>query len=141
MNTNFITSKVFIGIVIALFGCAALAASFGLGELVGYQKARFSYVWGDQYAQNFGGPRHGLFGAPGEPMYIDAHGMSGTVLKIDGTTIVTRGIDNREKLVVTDPQTQIQGAPQIQINDHIVVIGMPNEQGQIVAKFIRILPQ
>ena len=48
-------------------------------------------------------------------------------------------------IVVADAQTQIgsfrQGTSSaLQVGDHLVVIGDPNAQGQIVAKFIRILP-
>jgi hypothetical protein len=140
MNINFIRSKVFLGIACALFGCALLAASFGIGELIGYQKAHFSYAWGEQYDQNFGGPSHGIFGAPGAPRFMDAHGTFGVVLKVDETSLIVRGADNREKIIVTDARTQFEGATTVLVHDRVVVIGTPNAQGQILATFIRILP-
>lgn len=140
-----IKSKWFLTAIIALFACAALFVVFGIGEMVGYHKAQFSYAWSEQYSRNFGGPQRGMFGMPGETVFQNPHGVDGTIIKIEGQTLLVNGRDQREKSVVMDAQTQIesfrQGASSaLQVGDHLVVIGDPNAQGQIVAKFIRILP-
>jgi hypothetical protein len=133
--SNIIKSKAFLVTVCVLFGCSILIGAFGVGQLVGYRKAKFSYAWSEQYDQNFGGPRRGIFGAPGEAVFPNPYGVSGTVINIQSGTIIVVGPDRREKSVIVDAQLQ-----QPKIGDHIVIIGEPNEQGQIVAKFIRILP-
>jgi hypothetical protein len=131
---NIIRSKGFLGVIVGLFAVSALMGTFGLGEFVGSRKAQFSYAWSQHYDQNFGGP------------LMDVHGMAGTVMKIDGNELIINGRDQREKIVLVDPLTTVQSFRQgpdaqiVRINDHIVVIGDPNAQGQIVAKFIRILP-
>lgn len=62
-----------------------LLLGFKLGMVVGFGKARFSYRWGENYHQNFAGPRGGFF----EDFYdnkdfIEAHGVFGEIIKIDG---------------------------------------------------------
>jgi hypothetical protein len=144
--TQIIRSKWFLMVVIALFSCAALFAAFGVGEMVGYHKAQFSYAWSDQYSRNFGGPQRGMFGMPGETVFQNPHGVDGTIIKIEDQTLIINGRDQREKSVIVDAQTQIESFQQdskpisLRVGDHLVVLGDPNMQGQIVAKFIRILP-
>jgi hypothetical protein len=54
--------------------------------------------------------------------------------------------DNTEKVVLIKDDTQIQKmmisvkASGLSVDDFVVVIGDPNNQGQIEAKFIRIMP-
>lgn len=141
-----IKSKWFLTVIIALFSCAALFAAFGIGETVGYHKAQFSYAWSEQYSRNFGGPQRGMFGMAGETVFQNPHGADGTVIKIEDHTLIINGRDQREKSVIIDDQTQIESfrpnadTASVRVGDHIVVIGDPNMQGQVVAKFIRILP-
>lgn len=117
--TNSIRSKGFLGVIVGLFVLAALLGTFGLGEFVG---------------SRLGGP------------FMDTHGMAGTILRIDGPALIINGRDQRERVVFTDPMTTVQSfrrgpdAQQVRVYDHIVVIGDPNAQGHVVAKFIRILP-
>ena len=71
----------------------------------------------------------------------------GQILKIDGQTLVIKDRDGVEKiLVVTDKTTLKQfhasvTLPDFKVNDYIVVIGEPNQAGQIEAQFIRLLPK
>ena len=78
--------------------------------------------------------------------FIEAHGTFGRVLKIDGSSLVIQGVDNIEKLVATDANTEIRRFHDIiKLNDlrtdeSVIVIGEPGENGQLIAKFIRVLP-
>jgi len=78
--------------------------------------------------------------------FIDAHGTYGQIVKVTSSTLIVKGRDNVEKIVVVNDDTSImrlRGVIKIsglKINDNIIVIGEPNEQGQIEAKFIRFLP-
>lgn len=154
---NFIKSRTFIIIIVCLFGLAILAGSFAVGVFVGYAKARFSYAWGENYHKNFGGPRGGLMRDLGKDFsggdFIGAHGTFGQIIKIDPSTdlgqaavLVIRGKDNVEKIVLIKNDTEIrrfQDVIQIgdlKIDELVTVIGEPNDAGQIIAKFIRILP-
>lgn len=139
---------------------ALLLLSFKTGEFVGYKKARFSYRWAENYHQNFGGPQSGFMRGPmgkfmPAPMngfmrdvagkdYMNAHGITGAILKIDGSTIVIQGQDGIEKTVLVSDNTIIKkrrgtvALKDLKVNDTVVIIGSPNDQGQIEAKLIRI---
>jgi len=150
MDTNklsqFVQSKKLVVVIIGLVGLAILMGTFSLGVFVGYHKARFSYAWGENYHNNFGGPRGGLFKDFSGKEFIDAHGTYGQIVKVTSSTLIVKGRDNVEKIVVVNDDTSImrlRGVIKIsglKINDNIIVIGEPNEQGQIEAKFIRFLP-
>ncbi len=148
MDINkFLKSKTFIGIVAGVFFLALLAGSFHAGVLVGYRKARFSYDWGEQYDRNFGGSRRAVFGIPfGGPKFMSAHGIFGSIIKVEDQSIVIRGSDNLEKIVIINDKTTITkvratiAGVDLKTGDNVVVIGEPNEKGEITAKFIRVLP-
>lgn len=149
MNCNkFLQSKI---LKIALIFVAALIVFlliFKLGVFVGYKKANYSYRWGEFYHRNFAGPRGGFFQEMkrgfGEKDFINGHGAFGQIIKIDDSTIVIKGESDVEKVIITTDKTKIQSrretvkASDLKIDDRIVVIGSPNEQGQIEAKLIRL---
>lgn len=150
---------------IALWCLAGLIVSlliFKAGTIVGLRKAGFSYKWGENYHQNFGGPRKGFFRNFDEKDFISGHGVFGQIIKIDTAvesgqtasstesgqtnTLIIKGQDNVEKIVLVKSDTVIQQARKtiqisdLKVDDSIVVIGEPNEAGQIEAKFIRLSP-
>jgi hypothetical protein len=132
--------------IIALLSAFLLLLAFKIGELVGFRKAAFSYRWGDQYHQNFGGPRAGFFGEEDGTGFVNAHGSFGTVLKIDGNTVLVRDADNTEKTIIVDDKTVINRmnsvikVSDLAVDEHVTIIGTPNDKGQIDAKFIRAFP-
>ncbi len=146
---NFLKSKIFITGIAVLFGLALLVGVFSVGVFVGFHKAKFSYAWGENYHRNFGGPRGGFFkqlkGDFTGRDFIDAHGTFGQVIKIDSTSLVVKGRDNVEKIVLIKNDTEIRGSKDnlqisdLKVDDYVTVIGSPNDQGQIEAKFIRFL--
>ena len=120
---------------------------FRLGMAVGYKKAAFSYRWGENYHRNFGGPRGGFAGDfLKDRMYIESHGVFGKVVNVDGNTIVVKGLDDVEKIVLVKEDTVITRFREsikisdLKTDDPIVVIGNPNDTGQIEAKLIRVMP-
>jgi hypothetical protein len=136
-------------IIIGLVGIVIIMLIFGIGIIVGEKKAGFSYRWAEEYHRNFAGPREGFFGnwrsfPRGD--FIDANGVFGQIIKIDGPTILIKGDDNVEKIIIVKDDTIIQRLRDtlkindLKIDDFIVVIGQPNDSGQIEAKFIRLLP-
>lgn len=135
-------------IIIGLAGFVVLILVFGAGVKVGTIKAKYSYRWAENYHRNFGGPRGGFFGdlksfPQGE--FINAHGVFGSIIKIEGNTIITKAKDDDvEKTVLVSDSTIIQKGrervklPDLKVDEDIVVIGSPNEEGQIEAKLIRV---
>lgn len=136
---------------IALLAIAALIILlfvFKVGVFVGYKKAQYSYRWGENYHRNFAGPQGGFFGdfrrGFGDKDFINSHGTFGLIIKIDGSTLVIKGKDDVEKTVLISDKTEISNhretvrASELKVDDQVVVIGSPNEQGQIEAKLIRL---
>lgn len=143
---KFFQSKVFKRVTLGVAAFIILLIVFGLGTFVGFRKANFSYRWGENYHQNFAGPRGGFFGDFGGKDFINAHGVIGQIIKIDGSTIIIKGMDNIEKIILIKDDTIIERLREtlkpanLKIDDTVVVIGQPNDAGQIEAKFIRLMP-
>lgn len=147
---NFFQSKTFKIIIWIIAGLIIILFVFKLGLTVGLNKARFSYKWGENYHRNFAGPRQGFFRDFGRDFvakdFIEAHGVFGQIIKIDGSTLIIRGRDDVEKIVVVTDNTIINRFREkikltdLKLNDRIVVIGEPNDAGQIEARLIRVLP-
>jgi hypothetical protein len=125
-----------IGIVIVIL------LIFSLGVTVGFRKASFGRAWEENYEHNFGmRPNFPIF-----DNFPNESGAIGKIIKIELPTIIVEDKSNTEKVVLLNDDTQIQKikenvtANDLKIDDFIVVIGAPNTQGQIEAKFIRIMP-
>lgn len=142
-----ILRKIIIGLI-----CFVIAISiFFAGILFGEMKARFSYRWAENYHQNFGGPRQGFMGdtrnLPRPNDFITGHGTFGEILKINNSDFVIKEQGDMEKIITVNDKTIIQkGKTNITINDLItgdqaMVIGSPDDQGQIEGKLIRIFKQ
>lgn len=137
-------------IIIGLIGFLVAVLIFSMGVFIGGLKARSSYLWAESYHKNFAGPREGFFGDnwrmlpfPDEA-FIESHGIFGEIIQINENDIIIRGGNNLERLVIVNDNTIIQLGREIfnrqdlQIGEKVVVIGPPNEQGQVEAKLIRI---
>lgn len=138
--------KIAVYVVLALI---VLAGVFGVGISVGYRKANFSYSWGENYHRNFGGPKGGFMRQLPPPLrmeddFINSNGTAGSIIKIDGGSLIIKGNDNVEKtIVVTDKTAVVSGRQNIKVSDLrvgdlTVTIGSPNSSGQIEAKLIRV---
>jgi len=147
MDINiFLQSKKFKIILAAIAAIIMFLLVFKAGTIVGFRKASFSYQWGENYHQNFAGPRGGFLGDFRGNDFIDPHGVIGQIIKIDGQTIIIKGKDNVEKIIIVNDGTLIRRqrdtlkAADLKVDDYIVTIGDPNDAGQIEAKFIRLMP-
>jgi hypothetical protein len=137
--------------LIVLAAIVILVFVFSLGVFAGHEKARFSQRWGENYYRNIIGPRNqsgpGGFGM----MDFDRRGFGarsglGQIIKIDGQTVTINDQANVEKTILVTDQTIIVKDKQnikvgdLKIDDNLVIIGAPNNQGQIEPKLIRVLP-
>jgi hypothetical protein len=135
--------KIVLGIIFALI---LFFLGFKAGMLVGFRKADFSYKWGENYHRNFGGPQKGLWGNLNGDDFMSANGTFGQILKISDNILTIKDRSNTEKSILVDDKTAIREFNQdlkisdLKVDANIVVIGEPNEQGQINAKLIRVLP-
>ena len=137
-------SKVLIGVLYGVGIVIVFGLVFSAGIFVGFHKASFGRAWGDNYERNFGMmPSHPGFGKDNFP---NAYGAIGKIIKIELPTIIVQDQDKTEKVILIKDGTKIQKMREnittndLKIDDFIVVIGSPNDKGQIEAKFIRIMP-
>lgn len=139
-------SKTFKIILLAIAGLMIILLVFKTGMMVGFQKANFSCHWSDNYHRNFGGPRGGFPGGFGDRDFIEANGTVGQIIKIATSTLVIKGQRDIEKIVLIKDDTVIKQLKEtitineLKIDDMVVVIGEPNNDGQIEAKLIRVIP-
>ncbi|MDD5626398.1 MAG: hypothetical protein PHW01_00060 [Patescibacteria group bacterium] len=143
---QFFRSKIFKITLLTIGLLIIILLIFQAGMLVGFKKAGFSYRWGENYHRNFAGPRGGFFQDFADKDFIEAHGVFGPIIKIDGSTLVIKGERDIEKIILLKDDTVIKHFQDtikpgdLKIDDHIIVIGSPNDAGQIEAKLIRVLP-
>jgi len=136
-------------IIVGLAGFVVVFLIFGVGMFVGGMKARFSYRWAESYHKNFAGPRGGFLGDwripipfPGD--FIEGHGTFGEIIKINDSDLIVKGQGDVEKVILITADTIIEKGrdtikkENLKVGDRIVIIGSPNEQGQIEAKLIRV---
>ncbi|MBI4744538.1 MAG: hypothetical protein HY776_06950 [Actinobacteria bacterium] len=132
------------GIIIGIAVLLILIAVFSLGIFVGTQKARFSYRWAGYYHKNFGGPRGGFMKGFGGRNFIDGHGVFGEVIKIDKDVVIVKSKSDIEKSIIISDKTTITKIGQtikvseLKVGDMVVIIGTPNDKGQIEARMIRV---
>jgi hypothetical protein len=139
-------------IIVGLLAIVVLVLVFGLGVFVGEKKAKFSYHWAENYHRMFAGPKAGFLGnlrmppLPPFDEFIEGHGTFGEIIKIEGNNLVVKGRGNVEKVIIVTEKTVIKSGREdikfsdLKIGDMIVIIGSPNDKGQIEAKLIRVFP-
>lgn len=143
---NFFKSKIFAVIGYGLIILASACLVFWLGVTVGMNKADFSCKWGENYQNNFGGMADRRMPLPDNNDFMGAHGVLGRIIKIDDPVLVVEDRGNTEINVIVDSRTSIVKArdniklSDLNVDDSIVVIGEPDNQGRISARLIRVFP-
>ncbi|MDP2708710.1 MAG: hypothetical protein Q8O93_01485 [bacterium] len=142
---EFFKANHFNKLLIMIAAIVALTFVFAAGVFVGQVKERFSNRWEKNYYGNIMGPgRRGLmdFNRRG----FNGHSGFGQIIKIEGNNLVVKDQGNVEKIILVSEQTAIIRDFQnikisdLKVDDQLVVIGRPNDQGQIEAKLIRVVP-
>jgi hypothetical protein len=147
---NFLQTKTFSKLLWGVGGLVLAGLIFQAGIFVGYYKASFSYQLGDEYHSVFGG-RGPMPWVPGESGFAQqgfsgAYGASGDILKIDLPNIVIEGQNAVEETVVVSTSTIFRSmrntitATDLKPDDFVIIIGSPNNKGQIEAKLVRVTP-
>ncbi len=147
MDTDkFFQSKLFKGIIIGMLGVIILTFVFGLGVFVGEKRAEFSFKWADEYHNNFGGPKGGFLGGMMSQEFTEANGVFGQIIKVNSQSLTIKGKDNVEKIILVTDKTIIVYQRknikllELKVGDSAVVVGEPNNSGQIEAELIRVMP-
>ncbi|HOD96909.1 MAG: hypothetical protein WC579_00230 [Candidatus Paceibacterota bacterium] len=146
------TFKIIIGII---GGLIAILLIFKIGVVVGTKKALFACRWAEHYAPNFVQQRNGIMDKWmrdfNEGIAMKSHGAVGTIIKIDNLDtntafLIVKGEKEVEKAIVVSPETIIEKWEErilpadLRMGDYVVVIGDANDEGQIEAKLIRVIP-
>lgn len=145
--------KKIIGIILIVLGSLVLALIiFKAGMMVGFNKAMFTDRFGENYYRTFERfgkttPRAGMvknfFSNDKLP---GGHGVVGKIIKINLPNIVVESPDNIEKVILTNESTLVREfrdsitLQDISLGDTIVVLGTPDDKGQVVATLVRIVP-
>ena len=143
---NLFESKLFKAIIAGIVLLVIFLFGFRIGVFVGFRKAEFASNWGENYHKNFAGPREGFFNEFVGKNSIDANGAFGQIIRIDGQTLIIKEADDVEKVILIGNDTAIRRfqdnleLTDLKVDDMVVIIGNPNNQGQIEAKLIRIMP-
>lgn len=150
-DKNFFQSKNFRKILYGVGIAIAVLVVFQAGMFVGYRKAAFSYRWGDNYHRAFGERGEHMMGGRmmgffGDRDFTNSSGAVGKIVKINLPELVIENKDGIEKsILITDDSIvkrfrETVKPEDIKIGDFVVVIGAPNDNAQVEAKIIRIMP-
>jgi len=129
--------------LIAIGLVLAALVVFQAGVYVGVNKAALSFRMGDNYYRALGPG-----GFPGDPLgeeLSEANGASGKILSVSLPTFIMED-QGGEKVILIGSQTGIRfmrdstSSSAIMPGDGAIVIGEPNDKGEIEATFIRLLP-
>jgi len=143
---KFVDSKLFVKTLYGIGILLAVMIVFRAGIAVGLHEASFGQDWNNHYNENFGrGPREMNSLSMMNP-FPNANGAIGKIIKIELPTVIVEDKDGTEKVIVINDDTKIRNTQNdikvadLKTDDFIVVIGSPNEQGQVEAKLIRVMP-
>ncbi len=146
---NIHKSKIVVGIIIGLLIAIIALAIFQIGMTVGYRKAIFSRGMGESFERNFMGGFNDNRRPPGffgEMPLPGGHGAVGEIVSINYPNFVVAGPDNLEKTVIVNDETAVRQfrdeikSADLQVGQFIVVLGNPNDSGEVLAKLIRVVP-
>ena len=144
MNFEDITrSKGFKKALIVLGVLIAVLIVFQAGVYVGVRKGEFSERNGENYYRVMGAaPGPGPFG----DVISGGEGAAGKVLSVTLPTFVVEDRDSTEKIVTLGDGSDIRifhdatSSGAITPGQFVIVIGEPDENGEIHASFVRIVP-
>lgn len=145
--SNFLSSRKIRTTLWILGGLILLFVAFGLGVALGYRRAGFAAGFDADYYRNFIGAGATSVAPAGfmmPPPPTVTHGVVGTVIDLGTSTVSVENGEGNERSVEVPSGTVIREGDQtivignMAVGDQITVIGEPNDQGQIVARFIRI---
>jgi hypothetical protein len=142
-----VESKTFKIVMYSVGTLVVVCMIFQVGVVVGFGKATYGSNWHNNYISNFG-PIHRPRLIMSVPENLpNAHGAIGKIIKSDYPIIIVEDQDKSEKVVIVNDTTDIRKfrtdgtRDDLTVDTFVVVIGSPNESGQVEAKLIRILPQ
>ena len=143
---DFIKSESFKKIMYTIGVLLILLIIFQMGIFIGYREAAFSINWDRAHYENARDPRSifAPFGRDADDM--NPHGAIGEIISVHLPQIMVQEQSGNEAIVLISSTTSIRSmrdqasTSALTIGEQIVTIGTPDEQGQIHATLIRIMP-
>jgi hypothetical protein len=138
-------SKKYSTVILTLAALVLALVIFQAGFFVGFRKASFEARFGGQFVGRMGdvnmmySPFIGNRGA-------NPHGIVGVILSINMPKIMVKSEDGHEDTVSISSSTVVRqfrdniNADKLKINDNVIILGSPNEDGSINASLIRVIP-
>lgn len=145
MNTHEIEQSPVVRIIIfVLAGLIVIIAVFKMGMDAGYHRALYAAHMADNFQRTFVDPHaHSLFDQHLPP---SGHGAFGEIVSVTIPTFVVADRTRIEQTIHVSSSTIIRKftsdvpVDSLQPGENVVVLGSPNDQGQIDAQLIRIIP-
>ncbi len=119
---------------------------FQAGVFVGFKKATFSGRIGDNYYQTFGNRTMPPFSGVKGMDLPNTHGTIGKIAIITLPKVMIADNDGIEKTILLNEKTDIRRfrdsikPEELKAGDFVTVIGEPDNNGQIEARLIRVMP-
>lgn len=144
MNMNeFFKSPRFKSIIYLLALLLIALVIFQAGVFVGFRRATFSYQWDNNYVHD---PRSVFAPFMHDSDEPNPHGTFGQVVSANYPEIMVKGPNTPEQIVILGPGTAIRRfhdagtTTDLKAGTQVIVVGSPNEKGEIQASFVRIMP-
>jgi hypothetical protein len=133
--------------VICVLGAIFVALIiFQAGMFVGFKKAGFAFKTGEQYFRQMRGmPNDNMMGMNRND-FPNTHGAVGKIISIKLPSMIVLDKNNIEKTVLISSSTDIKKfkdtikSTELNVNDFVTIIGDPNDNAEINAVLIRIMP-
>lgn len=133
-------------LVVALLILLVILVIFQTGFMVGYHKGVFSSNLDRNYMRGPSDPRSFFEPFMHDGDDVNPHGAVGEIISMNLPVIMIKGPRMAEETVLINTGTTIRNFRQmastsdLTVGKSVIVIGAPNEKGEIEASLIRIIP-
>ena len=146
MTNNFFQNNRSQKIILILAIIIIALGIFQAGHEVGYRKGSFSRQWSERQYRQFSESR-----SPFSPFMMmgqepNPHGALGQIITKNLPRLIVQDQNKIEEVIVVDNNTLIRkfrnnaSTSDLTIGANVVVFGEPNDNGEIKARLIRIMP-
>jgi hypothetical protein len=143
---EFVRSRTFTRIIYIIGGLLIALIVFQAGIFVGYRIAAFSINWNDSHSAGVRNPPSIFAPFARDTDDMNPHGAIGEIISIKIPEFMVKGPSGDEEIVLLSATTSIRNlrtaatSSDLTVGQQVVVIGAPDEKGQIHASFVRIIP-
>ena len=143
---EFVQSSTFTRIIYVIGGLLIALVVFQAGIFVGYRVAAFSINWDNAHSGNLKDPRSIFAPFARDADDMNPHGAIGEIISVKLPKIMVKGPSDDEEIILVSGMTSIRNmrsaatSSDLKVGQQVVVIGTPDDQGEIQATLIRVIP-